>query len=460
MKKYDVGIFGLWYGHNYGSMITYYALNSVVNSLGYSTIMIENPLGNPSMPVTRRSHVRFFSRDHYKITKLYPLDEMYKLNEICDRFLLGSDQMWNYDLSRAYRQAYYFGFADNNHPKISYATSFGKEQWFGPDEQRPVTKRNLSRFDRISVRDDFSKSILKNDFEVESTVVVDPVFLCDKSEYEKLIKEARGFKTDRNYIFAYILDPNPQVGDVIKKIAIENNIKIYVVFDEAKDKKPEIDALAIHDCNLVEYLTEPTVQEWLCLFKNARFVLTDSFHGTCFSIIFNKPFIVQKNGERGGKRFSFLLDKFALSNHLVLSPQEMLDKFNELGLDYKIDYNKAFSLFKENVDFSKNWLSDALRISLNFSNYPNKASNDLEPYYGITSYENKSNEPYVVCSKNLCTGCSACANACPLNLIEMIEDNEGFLYPALKNESKCTNCKLCEKSCPVLNPTYRYICRI
>lgn len=377
MKKYDIGIFGLWYGHNYGSMITYYALNKVVNGMGYSTVMIENPLGNPDAVVTRRSHVRFFSRAHYDISPLYRLGDMHKLNELCDKFLLGSDQMWNYDLSRAYKQAYYFGFADDYHPKICYATSFGKEQWFGPDEEKPITKRNLKRFDRISVRDDFSQKILENDFDVQSTVVVDPVFLCPVSEYEKLIKEAKGFKTDKNYIFAYILDPNRELGNELRKIATENNIKIYVVFDEAKDKEPEIEALGTRDCELIEYLLEPTVQEWLCLFKNAKFVLTDSFHGTCFSMIFNKPFVVQKNGERGGKRFTFLLDKLGLSCHLVTSPQEMYNKFNELGLDYKVDYNKAFELFKPYTDASRAWLEDSLKVSKNSITHPSKVVTDF-----------------------------------------------------------------------------------
>ena len=126
-KKYDVGIYGLWYGRNYGSIITYYALDNVVKSLGYSTVMIKNPLGREGIDLTKlpRSHSLIFADKHYKITPLFGIDNMHNLNSICDRFLLGSDQTWNYHLSRPYKQTYFFDFVDDTKIKVAYATSFG-----------------------------------------------------------------------------------------------------------------------------------------------------------------------------------------------------------------------------------------------------------------------------------------------------------------------------------------------
>ena len=112
-KKYDVAIYGLWYGNNYGSMITYYALSKVLESMNLTYAMIKNPLGsNVDVNKLCRSHPLRFAAEQYEITPLLRLNEMGKLNDSFDTFLLGSDQMWNYYLSKNYKQSYYFDFLE------------------------------------------------------------------------------------------------------------------------------------------------------------------------------------------------------------------------------------------------------------------------------------------------------------------------------------------------------------
>lgn len=356
MAKYDVGIFGLWYGHNYGSIITYYALSKVIRSMGYSYAMIKNPLGTEvDINSLRRSHALKFAQEKYKITPMYSLNDMYKLNDMFDKFIIGSDQMWNYGLSRPYRQSYFLDFADDKKIKISYATSFGKDHYTGPDEEREVTKLNLNRFDSVSVRDDFSKRICEEDFGVEAELVLDPVFVCDKDNYLDLIKES-GFNIDGNYIFAYLLDPNPEMGESIQKIVEETGKKLIIIFNESSDKKKCAEALNINS-DKVTILEEPTIKEWLYCVKNADFVLTDSFHGACFSIIFHKNFIVRKNNGRGGGRFSYLLSGFELTDRMF----EDQDYYGKYMSSKDIDYKKVDSLLKPMVKKSYSWLKTAFK---------------------------------------------------------------------------------------------------
>lgn len=359
MAKYDVGIFGLWYGNNYGSIITYYALSKVVESLGYSFAMIRNPLGREiDIDSLDRSHPLRFAKEKYNVTPLYHLSEMEKLNDICDRFIIGSDQMWNYHLSRPYKQSYFLDFAHDDKIKISYATSFGKMKYLGPDQEKEITRKNLKRFDAVSVRDDFSQKICEKDFGVKAELVLDPVFLCPESEYEKLISEASDFSIEGDYIFAYILDPNPVIGKSLQSIAEKSGKKVIVVFNQTGNMAELKRNLDITSDN-VEFRFSVTVKEWLYLFKNAHCVLTDSFHGTCFSVIFRKKFVTLKNNGRGGARFSFLLNSIGLIDNMIEKAEDFEEKYTKI-ISSETNYAEVFETIDKNRKVCIDWFIEAL----------------------------------------------------------------------------------------------------
>lgn len=106
--KYDICIVGLWYGSNYGSMITYYALHQAIAKLGYSILMIDDPLEPPNL-VYSRIHPKFITRDFYKVSKKKELNKLHELNGECHCFLVGSDQLWNIKLSKDLEQFYFLG---------------------------------------------------------------------------------------------------------------------------------------------------------------------------------------------------------------------------------------------------------------------------------------------------------------------------------------------------------------
>lgn len=424
MEQYDVGIFGLWYGRNYGSISTYFALKTVVEQLGYSTVMIENPLNSDSLDIDSlpMSHPRRFARDHYTITPRFRLSEMAKLNDVCSAFLLGSDQMWNYGLSRAYKESYFLDFAADNRVKIAYATSFGKAPYNGPADYKPTIRRCLSRFTGLSVRDDFSLRILKEELNLEGEQVLDPVFLCPRSAYEGLISELEPLPYE-NYIFAYILDPNPEIGQSLRQVMDRSGKRIVIAFDESSDKAEMLRRLEIADERLI-VLNDPPVNHWMACYRNADFVLTDSFHGACFSVIFQRPFLVLKNNKRGGGRFDCLLGTLGLLDRMCDRPEALGERFSAIADQPEIDYAAVEENIRPERERGLQWLRSKL------SHIHSKA---------VTAR----------LQSDLCVGCGACVSACPVDALTLRPDAWGY-YRANLDMDQCINCGKCAGVCPAL----------
>lgn len=369
-KKYDVAVYGLWYGNNYGSIITYYALSKILDSMGLTYAMIKNPLGREvDVQKLRRSHPLRFAQEQYQITPLLSLNDLHKLNPMFDTFLMGSDQMWNYFLSKNYQQSYYFDFVDLAKNKISYGTSFGHEGYDGPVEEKKKVEHNLSRFNAISVRDDFSQRMCKNLFHADAEIVCDPVFLCPVEQYDALISQAELHEEEQPFFFAYVLNPTPEFGQQLRTIVQTTGKRILVCYDEndyaeAPSMQQMRERLDLRPTDTqITILEDPTVKEWLYYIRKADFVLTDSFHGCCFSVIFRKNFIALKNQIRGGSRFHFLLDAIGLKERVVDVMPEFAQRFQQLQKRnaLSIDYTPVYQILDEKKAASLQWMETAIR---------------------------------------------------------------------------------------------------
>jgi acetyltransferase-like isoleucine patch superfamily enzyme/coenzyme F420-reducing hydrogenase beta subunit len=188
------------------------------------------------------------------------------------------------------------------------------------------------------------------------------------------------------------------------------------------------------------------METFLYHMKNAHYVVTDSFHGNCFAIIFQKDYSTFFNTKRGADRFEALLGLFGLISRRIY---ETDDTVSISPIDYSYA-NKVINIERER---SLAWLNQALKMSVKPKGISDKAGveTSLFPYYATKSYTNKASESFCICPKNACTGCAACANKCPHNAIAMEDDNEGFLYPKII-ENACTKCDLCVNVCSVLHP--------
>ena len=357
-KINDICIIGLWYGHNYGSMLTYYALHEVIKNLGYSILMIDNPLGSNNNNTDKTLPKNMVS-SFYNISQKKSLNKLFELNNECKCFLIGSDQLWNVYLSRAYKQYYFLGFVDNKRKKFSYGTSFGGK-YKGTEEEKNLTKFNLKRFDGISVRDELSLNITKKIFDIKDAIqVCDPTLLLDSTNYIKLLKNIN-INNPNEYFLAYILDPNLEILNRLSKLSIDRNIKVIIILGYSLTRK-KIDKKIFsftREGNL-EIKNIIDLKEWLYLYNNSKSIFTDSYHGTIFSIIFRKPFITLKNKKRGGERFVSLLKPLQLMNRLFETADCINKKYDLYDtINYSLPMKKLYKIKEK----SYNWLKKKLKM--------------------------------------------------------------------------------------------------
>lgn len=356
--RYDVGIIGLWYGSNYGSMMTYYGLHQTLKRMGLSVLMISNPLGISNEMIMDRTDARIFAREHYHISQVKTLSRLTELNKKADCFIVGSDQLWNYYLSRPYRQMYYLDFVEKNKKKIAYGTSFGGTGKFNGDEaERARVRENLRQFDAVSVREEYAVDICRETFGVEAVKVLDPVFLCDAGEYRALYDKVTAPETP--YILAYILNPSEEKTQALKHLAGKYQCKVLVILDQPPgDFEKNKEAMGTVNDEEIQILKSVTVQEWLEYIDRARYVITDSFHGCCFSIILEKQFMAIMNKKRGARRFPDLMGNLGLKDYLVEDASQLL---REDRLEQPIPYDKVRETLLAQRKASLKWLWNAVR---------------------------------------------------------------------------------------------------
>lgn len=342
IKHYDIGLVGWWYNLNYGGTLTYYALNKALEKLGYSICMIERS----NVCADGDEIPRVFAKKHYNISPKYSLNDMYKLNELCECFIVGSDQLWNPYLMTWSGPEFFLSFVNDSTKKMSYATSFGNIEKCDVDFVGEY-KKLLDRFDAISVREDYAVDICKNDFGLDAKQVCDPVFLIDKSEYEKIAKDST-VKYEEKYALKFFLDPNEEKLKASKYILDKMNIDRYENFTDLQFIDENVAAFGEEKVNI-----NAPIEQLVEAYRKASFIITDSFHGTCFAIIFNKPFISFANFKRGQKRFISLFKWLGISNRLIMDVNEIYDNY-EIYLPY--DYKEINKTILESREKSLEWL--------------------------------------------------------------------------------------------------------
>lgn len=202
-----------------------------------------------------------------------------------DIVIVGSDQVWrpkyNYRI-----QDMFLEFARNLPIKrIAYAASFGVDEWEYTPKQTKTCAKLAQKFDAISVREESGVNLCKNYLGVDATWTLDPTLLLRKEDYCEICKNVP-ISLEKNLV-AYILDRNESIRLQCESIAAERGFTLKY-FGAGKNKPY-------------------TIPEWLALFRDASYVVTDSFHGTVFSIIFGKEFKCLYNKSRGSARFDSLL---------------------------------------------------------------------------------------------------------------------------------------------------------
>lgn len=353
LKRYDVGIVGYWWSSNYGSVITYYALYKIVESLGYSCILIDRP--------EKEKHTdgldvfsRRFMEERLNCSESIGWNDLKKHNEYCSSFLLGSDQVWGPGAIKGYDFFFFLDFVNDGKNKIAYAASFG-ERFNVDDQKKDYAKACVRRFDHVSVREKSAVNICKDVFNVEAERVLDPVFLLDLKEYDSLASQAKNIidVAKGDYIVSYILRPNEEVRSMLLEASNQLNMPLINML-HGKAHSFENNSKLLNLPNTIENLSE---EQWIYYLKNAKYVITDSHHGAALCIIFNKQFICCSTHSWGLTRFDSLFGLFDIKDRMCTTKIDMLER---KLLEEKIDYDRVNYILKYEKEYSLRWLSEAL----------------------------------------------------------------------------------------------------
>jgi hypothetical protein len=271
------------------------------------------------------------------------------LKEAFDIFLVGSDQVWNPKLNEESLKVHLLGFVQGV-KKISYASSVCSDI---PGNLIDLYKRFLSEFDCISVREEGSAIELEKILGYRPFINVDPTFLLDAQQWSEIAKKPN-VDIQKPYIFVYDLYRSESILPVVEKVSKWWKFK-YVNYT------PILFLRKIRFPNLqyTYYTDGPSVFLWLL--KESDFVITSSFHGVAFSLIFAKPFYAilwdRKEKLRQNDRIISLLKKVGLEERCFADPKEILKR----GLDKNIDWKKVHEDLRKLREESANWLLKALK---------------------------------------------------------------------------------------------------
>lgn len=321
---------------NYGGIMQNYALQTALCKLGHDveTINLKKELLFKRYDISclkrffpfgssdSKHLVRRFIDEHIRLTvPVYNKRDLLKHDFTSyDAVIVGSDQVWRIQYAYPDIYSYYLDFVPEKNTrgerirKIAFSASFGTDEAEYTVEQIWLCGAYLKDFDWVTVREDSALSLIHNVYQWSCkhppVVTLDPTMLLGKEDYIRLF--ARHHKTENEGgLFYYVLDMNEEKRELIQRIASDLGVKSFTV---ARKSHRWYDSL--------ENRMIPSPVEWLQAFCEASFVFTDSFHGSVFSILFNKNFLVMGNKKRGLSRFHSLLQRFNLMDRLIYAGEE------------------------------------------------------------------------------------------------------------------------------------------
>ena len=333
-----IGILTLPLYTNYGGILQAYALQVVLKRLGHDARLIVCGQMRPGLYGKIRHHLSpikmkiqecivpdSFSKDLCQHTRRFihkwiSQDYFVSIDSISrnqyDAIVVGSDQIWRkkYVESSSYSKIEncFLDFAkDWNIKRISYAASFGTDEWEYSESLTKKCSELIQLFDAVSVREKAGVELCHKYLNHEAIHLLDPTMLLTKEDYRKLVRKRI---MQRHGIMTYILDEDEKKSSIIRKVQTSTGMEVFksnVSYNHIGAAKSRI--------------AQPPVEHWIQAFDDADFIITDSFHACVFSILFNKPFIVIPNMERGASRFHSLLETFHQEHRIVGNDFELSD---------------------------------------------------------------------------------------------------------------------------------------
>lgn len=316
-----IGIVTVFDNRNLGNRLQNYALQQVLLQYGDRVVTIKNKPAPRSLPgwllrgtplaesivlnslagEKRKSKLLSFNREHLLVTGTgYCFDRAYtrlKKRHRCHWYCAGSDQIWNPDLNRTGPFSY-LAFAPPERT-FSYAASFGREDI--PGEQQRAVKQGLQHMHHLSLREPAGARIVRElTGREDGQVLPDPTLLLTEAQWKRIMK-APGKPVPQSYLLAYFLGPvSPERRESLRRLAEAENMEI----------------LELMDPDSPCFFAGP--EEFLWLIQRARLVCTDSFHGSVFAFLFQRPLVIfdrEGEGAAMGSRLDALAETYGLKDH-------------------------------------------------------------------------------------------------------------------------------------------------
>lgn len=349
---------------NYGAVLQAYALNYYLNEnfgetevLNYNNVSMNETYNFPKFKLlfkkpkqyifrfiqfclfhNKYKKIDLFKNKFLNLTPKYEQKNIFKANDSFDCFIAGSDQIWNYKIINK-DLTYFLDFVEKNRKKISYAASFGIIDI--PNKFKKIYGEKLKSFDAISIRENEGKKVLlEMGIDVESEVNIDPTLLLSQTHWKKFLLNNK-FK--KKYILVYKITKADKLLNYAKKLSKKTGYKIVYVPNDFKDGF----------CGKTKF--NIGVEEWLTLIYNAEYVITNSFHGTVFSILFEKMFFVEisKKVNPSTSRLNNLITMLNLNKRII-------DYDKDIVLD-GINYNHVKSVISQEIERTNMYFKNAFK---------------------------------------------------------------------------------------------------
>lgn len=335
-----IGIITIFDSENMGNRLQNYALQQVLKRYATQVVTIMNKpkpgslqeqlkrksplaesiIANRLIGKTRKAQLLRFNKKYILTTKtMYwnnPSKAVIKSQDCCDYYCAGSDQVWNPLIGRSSFD--YLGFAPSEQT-FSYAASFGIDEI--PEEHRAAVSEGLQHIKHISVREDAGRKIVEElTGRTDAQVVVDPTMLLTVQEWDQVISNPRG-DVPQNYVLTYFLG------------AVSEDRKAAI---QARAKALGCELIELMDRNSPFYAVGP--DEFVWLIKHAKYICTDSFHGSVFSFLYGRPFAIfarEGKGSDMGSRMKTFMAKFSLEHCAAMG--NVLPEYRACP-DYSVGY--------------------------------------------------------------------------------------------------------------------------
>ncbi len=358
-----IALIAFRFGPSHGSILQTYALFSTLKAMGHEVVIMNRQIATSwkkdLRSLLRRNILKILGR--YKgpvfFKGSYPKRTMREMNKFVetelsshlvtftkesiekflpgkyDAYIVGSDQTWRPKYVEDVRYYYLDFLGEEKVKRIAYAPSFGVDEWEYDILLTESCKKLAKKFTAISVREKSGVELCNKHLGVKADFVLDPVFLLKKEDYEKFFKS----KGKEKNILAYsLLDRDFNKEKIIETLASRSHLKTIRINGD------------------VNHL-QPSIEHWLYYISQADLVVTDSFHATAFSILFNTPFIVISNNVRGRARIDSLLSLFGLQDRLWNNDND----YSKQVLN-PIDWSHVNNILEEYRERSKDFLMRAL----------------------------------------------------------------------------------------------------